>query len=427
MNVTINIKGLKVMLNNELLKEVRDKFDHIDYCPYQGKRIFFENAGGALTLKKVTERSQEYAAIPDNQGRDNPASHALVETINKSKENIKAFFGTNRGEVFVGESGTELLFRLISTAILGVEKGSDVVGSTLEHPASVSACKRWSEIAGCNYISVPHDNETGCVTADDYKKYVTENTKVATILHTSPVTGISVDIKSVAKVIREKSPQCFIIVDGIQHAAHGALDIDGYNIDGYVISPYKVFSRHGYGIAWVSPRLSTLPHNRLIGSPENQWELGTRDTGSYATFTEVVNYFDWLGGHFSNSADLRERLVAAGKAVSNHEKDITDAMINGVGGEKGLKYLNRVTIIGGSENDGRKGLVSIVVEGMDSADVVKKLQEKGIRTHVRKDDHYSGNILIPLGYKSCIRISMCHYNSIGEVVEFLQAMNSILR
>ena len=414
------------MINNELMTNVRTKFDLIDECPYQGKRVFFENAGGALTLKSVTAKSKQMAAIPDNQGRDNPASIELSNIIDQAKSDIHTFFGAADGTVFVGESGTELLFRLISTAIVGVPKGCDVVGSTLEHPASRSACERWAGVAGANYIQVIHNNETGSVTADDYRPIVTENTKVATILHTSPVTGISVDVKSITKVIREKSPDCFIIVDGIQHAAHGALNIDHYDIDGYVISPYKVFSRHGYGIAWVSPLLSVVPHNQVIGSAEDHWELGTRDTGSYATFSEVVDYFSWLGGHYSNSADLRERLVAAGKAITQHEKDLTDLMIFGSDKLAGLADMDNVTVIGGNDNPDRKGLVSLWVDGIDSVDVVSALSEKGIRVHVRKNDHYSGNILIPLNQKNCVRVSLCHYNSAAEVEKFLNAMKVIV-
>ncbi|MDG1995638.1 MAG: aminotransferase class V-fold PLP-dependent enzyme, partial [Emcibacteraceae bacterium] len=351
----------------------------------------------------------------------------LQNIINQSKENAHAFLGAKEGTVFVGESGTELLFRLISTAIIGAAKGFDVVGSTVEHPASVSACTRWSGIADANYIKVPHSNVTGSVTAEDYRAHLTENTKVATILHTSPVTGVAMDVKSIAKAIREVAPDCFIIVDGIQQAAHGALDIDDYDVDGYVISPYKVFSRHGYGIAWVSPRLAKLPHNQVLGSAEDQWELGTRDTAAYATFSEVVNYFSWLGGHFSNSANLRERLVAGGKAVMQHEKDITDLMINGTDHVKGLRHYDGLKIIGGNENSARKGLVSFYVDGMASIDIVSALRENNIRVHVRKNDHFSGNILVPLNQDSCIRVSMCHYNTTAEVETFLKVMKAILK
>ena len=80
----------------------------------------------------------------------------------------------------------------------------------------------------------------------------------------------------------------------------------------------------------------------------------------------------------------------------------------------GLAEMDRVEIIGGFDNPAREGLVSLVVTGMSSADVLKRLNEQGI-THLRKADHYSGNILDPLGLDGCVRVSMCHYNSEHEL------------
>ncbi len=413
-------------IDDRLMGEIRNRFAHVDHCPIEGPRVFFENAGGALTLKSVLEPSARHAAIPDNQGRDNKASQELMAIINKAKEDAHVFFNAGSGQVFVGESGTELLFRLISAAVLGVEKGGNVVGSTLEHPASVSAAKRWAEIAGKEYIAVPHNDETGTVTAKDYAPLVNADTRVATIIHTSPVTGMSVDVQAIAKTIRAASPDCLIIVDGIQHAAHGGIDIDACNIDGYVISPYKVFSRHGYGMAWISKRLEVLPHNSLIGAPETQWELGTRDTGAYATFSAVVDYFDWLGTQFTDSADRRQRIEAAGRAMHDQEKLLSDAMLYGDGNLKGLAEMDEVQVIGGIDNPQREGLVSLVIKGQDAVETVALLKSHGIRVHARKNDHYSGNVLNPLGLTSCVRVSMCHYNTRQEVTQFLGAMQSIL-
>ncbi|SLN63323.1 putative cysteine desulfurase [Falsiruegeria litorea R37] len=413
----------------ELLTDIRDRFAQIDHCPQQGERIFFENAGGALTLNSVVDTSQAYAAIPDNQGRDNPGSHELVRVITKAKEDMAVFMNAPGGQFFVGESGTELLFRLIMNACLGTGAGQ-VLGTTLEHPATRSACDRWARVAGQSHVLVAHDDDTGTVTADAYAAKVTPDTKVATIVHTSPVTGMGVDVESVVKAIRAVAPECFIIVDGIQHAAHGRIDLTAYDVDGYVISPYKVFSRHGYGVAWISDRLTHLPHNSLIDGPEDNWEMGTRDTGSYATMSNVVSYFEWLGEQVSDAAtsnpkDRRAKFVAAGEAIHAQEKALTDAMIHGTGNLAGLKDMGKVQIIGGIDNPAREGLVSLTVKGVPSVDVVKMLNEQGIRTHLRKADHYSGNILTPLGLDGCVRVSMCHYNSEHEVAQFLAAMKSI--
>ncbi|PSM16393.1 aminotransferase class V-fold PLP-dependent enzyme [Nitratireductor sp. StC3] len=408
-----------------LIDAVRDRFAHVDDCPFQGPRIFFENAGGALTLKSVVQTSAKFAAIPDNQGRDNPASHALVDIIARAKSDLAVFMNASKGQFFVGESGTELLFRMIRTACVNAARGSTVIGSSIEHPASRSAARRWAEIAGLTYVNVPHDNRTGAVTADDYRRRVTPDTAVATILHASPVTGIGMDVAAIARAVRDVAPDCMIIVDGIQHAAHGLLDIDGYGVDGYAISPYKVFSRHGYGVAWISERLSALPHDMLQNGPATGWELGTRDTGAYAATSDVVAYFDWLGGELCQSSDRRARIEAAGTAIKAYEKHLTDIMINGTGNLPGLAAMDHVTILAGPDNPDREGLVSIVVADMASSDVVTRLNEQGIRTHTRKADHYSGNVLEPLGLGDCVRISLCHYNTEREVTQLLGALQDI--
>jgi cysteine desulfurase/selenocysteine lyase len=409
-----------------LIDEIRARFAHVESCPFQGPRVFFENAGGALTLKSVVETSGFYAAIPDNQGRDNVASAELMRVITKAKDDMAVLFNAPTGQFFVGESGTELLFRMIRTACVGTPAGGQVLGSTLEHPASRSAAVRWAEIAGKAYVCVPHNDETGSVSADDYGPFVTPDTRVATILHTSPVTGMAVDVAAVAAVIRGVAPECIIIVDGIQHAAHGRLDIAAYGVDGYAVSPYKVFSRHGYGVAWVSDRLGNMDHDKLIDGPAANWEFGTRDTGSYATFSDVVDYFAWLGGEVSDATDRRARIEAAGAAIYAHEKDLTDAMLHGVGNLKGLADMEGVSIIGGVDNPLREGLVSMNVAGVTASDVVTALNAQNIRTHVRKSDHYSGNILRPLGLDSCVRVSMCHYNTEHEVAQFLAAIQGIV-
>ncbi|PIE13165.1 MAG: nitrogen fixation protein NifS [Rhodobacterales bacterium] len=409
----------------DLMEKIRARFAHVKECPVQGPRVFFENAGGALTLNSVVETSVKYAAIPDNQGRDNPASHALGRVIARAKSDMAVMMNAPSGQFFLGESGTELLFRLISAACLARPERGKVLGSTLEHPASRSAAARWARVARQVHVLVTHDNDTGTVTVEDYAPEISPDLAVATILHTSPVTGMAVDVAAIAARIRAVAPDCLIIVDGIQHAAHGQIDIASYGVDGYVISPYKMFSRHGYGLAWISDRLAGLPHNMLIGGPEENWEMGTRDTGAYAALSDVAAYLEWLGGEVSDDADTRARITAAGAAIHDHEAALTAAMIHGTGNLPGLVDMPGVTILGGVDNPAREGLVSLTVAGVDPADVVARLNEQGIRTHLRKADHYSSNILDPLGLSGCVRVSLCHYNSLKEVARFLSLMQEI--
>ena len=406
-----------------LLAEIRKKFAFVEECPFVGERIFFENAGGALTLKSVVETSSKFAAIPDNQGRENAASKALMEIIQKAKSDAAELFGATSGQFFVGESGTELLFRLVRNAATSAKMGGTIVGSSFEHPATRSAAKYWASQTNREYVNVQHNDQNGHVTAELYSKIVSSDTRVVTILHASPVTGISVDLEAISKAVHSISPEALIIVDGVQYAAHGGITIDQYNIDGYAISPYKMYSRHGYGLAWVSDRLTKMNHEQLFDGPSENWELGTRDTGSYATISNVVQYLEWLGEKIENTESRSVKLYNAAKAIAAQETALTDLMINGEDNIKGLKDLSGVEIIGGLKNPNRSGLVSFRINGTSSHLLVDFLNDKGIRTHVRKADHYSGNILDPLGWEDCVRVSVCHYNSSQEIKSLLLALN----
>ncbi|MEM9464606.1 MAG: aminotransferase class V-fold PLP-dependent enzyme [Actinomycetota bacterium] len=409
----------------DLLAAIRNRFHHTDVCPVQGPRVFFENAGGSLTLKAAVERTAELMAFPDNQGRANPASRYLMDVIAQGRADMKLALGASTGSVFVGETGTELLGRLIRNAVLASE-GSVVIGSNLEHPATYSACRRWAEVAEMRYEQVGFDVDTTVVSVDQYRPALTPDLAVATIIHASPVTGMHVNVAAIAAEIRTVAPDCFIIVDGIQHAAHGRVDIDDYDVDGYVVSGYKFFSRHNFGVAWVSDRLATAPHDQLDGAPADVWELGTRDASAYAAFSEVVRYLEWLGGEVGDpEVPARARLEAAAAAIGDQEQDLVDAMMWGTGGLPGLGQLDNVTVIGPTTSEHRSGMVSFLIDGHDSLDVVDQLNADGVRTHARKRDYYSATVLEPLGIENCVRASASHYNTRAEVEQMLATVNRL--
>jgi len=171
--------------------------------------------------------------------------------------------------------------------------------------------------------------------------------------------------------------------------------------------------------------MSTLRHEKLDGTADNFWELGTRDTGAFATFSAVVEYLDWLGSQVSDASEPRARLEAAGRAMAKQEAHLVDVAINGSDGRKGIRELPGAFIVGGADNPDREGLVSYAFDHIPSVDVVAALNDKGIRTHLRKADYFSGSVLEPLNLDSCIRTSFCHYNSKEEILALLDALAEI--
>ena len=89
------------MFEESLQQQIRDRFMYVDHCPYQGPRIFFENAGGALTLKSVVEVNTELAGIPDNQGRVVAAYHNIGGGLFiRPQEHLAPGTGNKKSTVF---------------------------------------------------------------------------------------------------------------------------------------------------------------------------------------------------------------------------------------------------------------------------------------------------------------------------------------
>ena len=115
----------------------------------------------------------------------------------------------------------------------------------------------------------------------------------------------------------------------------------------------------------------------------------------------------------------------AGRAIQAYETDLNDAMINGADNLPGLRDMEHLTILAGEDNPAREGLVLVVIKGGPSVEVVTLLNAQGFPTPIRKADHYSGTVLSPLGLTDCIRLSLCHCNTIGEVAQLPKAIGSL--
>lgn len=414
----------------DLMRQIRERFHHTDFCPIEkAPRVFFENGGGSLKLKEALAANADVEALPDQEGRQNVASHYLTDVLNAGREDLHLLFGSaalggDRGQVISGETGTRLLYRIIRSIALAAPPGP-VISCTLEHPASLDAAKQWAANTEREWIEVPFDPQTGTVSAEHYAAAVTPDTRLATIIHTSMLTGFVVDLAAVSAAIRDVAPECYIVVDGIQHAPHGTMDVANYGADAYVFSPYKAFSRLSLGFAWINDRIHAVPHEHMLGKDNADWELGSRDPAFYAAQTKVVDYFCWLGGHYTNDTDRNAAMRAGTAAMERHEAALIDLLINGDDKTPGLKSFDDVKVIGPQTLEGREGIVSFNLDGMSSPDLVQEFAKRGIRVHARISDGYSGHILGALGLEDCLRVSMCHYNSPDEVRQFLGALKEI--
>ncbi len=415
-------------IDDALMAQIRDRFFHVESDPISGPRIFLESGGGSLLLKAAIERSAEIAAYPDSPSRRNATAGHIAKMMKQATRHLHLFFGAEGGQILYGATGTEILFRWARTGLENAAQGS-VLSSSLEHSASHDAAFCWAKAFGHEHVDIPLNADTGVVTPQDYADAIRPDTRLATVIHTSHVTGKRVDLGGISAAIRAVAPDCLIICDGIQHAPHGPIFAERDGVDAYVFAPYKAFARRGGAFGWMSERLATMPHNdQMVGKPANNWTLGSPDPSLYAAASAVHEYLCWLGAHFTDSQDERDRIVAAMDAATAHEGSLIDRLINGSGDLAGLAAYNSVTLIGDPELAAREGAVCFAVNGRKSTEIIDAFDARGIRIHHRGSDAASSSrfVLNAVHLDDCVRVSFCHYTTHAEIEAVLKALPEVI-
>ncbi len=413
------------LFDDALMNAIRDRFACVESDPHCGKRTYFENAGGALKLRSVVEVVSELTALPDNAGRDNPASKETDALITSGIEDVRTFLGARSGTIALGESTTSNVFRMLGSIIHYVP-GDNVVTTTLDHPATFDATRILAERFRKQWRVAELCRETGIVKPEAILEQIDTNTVVLALIHSSNILGTTNDVKTIIAEARKLKPDLYVLVDGAQRAPHRLVNVEELGCDVYLVSSYKTFSKVGASVVCLSQRASKLPHDRLLGKPDTCWELGTRESASYAAWSKVVDYLCWLGSQFVGSNDRREQIISAMNAVAQHERALTWRMLRGDGGPDGLVDIPGLTVYGEIDDLTVKDPVAIFnVEGMSSAEVVSYLGKKGIVVHSRRSDAYSRHTLRALGIEECVRVSLCHYNTSDEVDQFIGALQRV--
>ena len=59
-----------LLFDEKLQKELKEKFYYADEDPEYGARLFFENSGGSLRLKKCVEAKEETEKLEKSREKD---------------------------------------------------------------------------------------------------------------------------------------------------------------------------------------------------------------------------------------------------------------------------------------------------------------------------------------------------------------------
>ncbi|RAS75622.1 aminotransferase class V-fold PLP-dependent enzyme [Priestia endophytica] len=409
-----------ILFTESQLKEIRAQFYFIEKDPFQGERLFFDNAGGSFRLKRCVEKFAEIDAIPNCPERVHEMSLYLQKVREQGISDIKRLFNAEGGSVLPTLTASQAMFEMVRSIAENIP-GTNMVTTVLEHPSAFDPVEEYARRLGKELRVAKSNPITGGVDTDEILSLIDENTCLLSMMYASNITGAIYDVEEIVKRAREIKPDLYIIIDAVQHVPHGIVDLQKTPVDGINFAPYKFFGCRGSGFAYLSERASALPHHKLIAKDEVVWELGSPTPGHFAVVSEIINYVCWLGEQTTQSTNRRELLVSGMNSIKLHERALMHRMLAGSDEAKGLRELDGVNVYLDYEDlTKRDFIIAMSFDNLNCTQAIQEYEKRGVIVYDRlTTSPYSKRMLESFDLKEVIRVSPLHCHTKEEIDKFL--------
>ncbi len=188
------------------------------------KKIYLDNAATSLVDSSVLDVATKFAdMLRDTNLSTSDVTRVQRASLVNARISVADFLGCDREEIALVQCTSHALGILVDR--LPLRKEDNVLICDLEYQASTVCWKRRQDEVGFEIRQVKTSG--GVVTADDFRRYIDNNTKVILLAAVQEINGFRADVKEIGKLAKEYG--CYYIVDGIQEA--GALKVNVRDID----------------------------------------------------------------------------------------------------------------------------------------------------------------------------------------------------
>lgn len=398
------------LFTDKELTDIRAKFHYVDRDIDGSHRLFFDNAGGSVRLKAAEDKFREIDEIPDCSEHSNKTA-LFLDSIEKKgiSDLMEVVFNANSGALYPSYTASQIMME-VCRVFAENAKGTNVVTTTLEHPSSFDGMQYYAGVYGREFRVAPVNKESGGVDAQSIIDLIDENTAILSCMYASNISGYIYDIETIFKAAREKNPDIFIICDSVQHAPHAALDPEKYGIDAMNFAPYKFFGVRGFGVAYLSDRVASFMHHRLLGKEANDWSIGSPAPAHYAAISEIVSYVEDLGSKDESAkadSSRRELFELGMKRIAEHERALLDLALNGTDNCKGLRSMKGLKVqMDGAPLKQRDFIIGVEFDNVPCEQAVLEYEKRGIISFERSaTSMYSKRMVEAFDSKGVVRLS----------------------
>ncbi len=259
------------------------------------------------------------------------------------------------------------------------------------------------------------DSDDPCLSIEALKQLLTPKTRIVACNHVSNVVGSIHPIREVARVVHNV-PDCMLMVDGVACVPHRPVDVKAIDVDFYCLSWYKVFGPH-LGTLYASRRaqdryMTSINHFfHPSGSLDGKLALGMPSFEMQSMCGAIARYLPDVVGW---------------EAVVQQETVLTKIVLDHLLSKPALyRVFGRRT----SDPEQRVSIITFEVRGHQSGDVVSRINA---RNHVRVvageclAPRPTRDVLKPESSDGLIRISIVHYNTVGETKTLCRELDTVV-
>lgn len=396
---------------------IRKDFPVLGTKAYGKPLIYFDNGATSQKPQVVIDKLVDYYS--NYNANVHRGVHYLSQKASMEYDDVRVIVqkfinaASEREIVFV--RGTTEGINLVASTFgrQNIKAGDEIIVTAMEHHSNIVPWQMLCEEKGA-FLKVIPMNDKGELLMEEYKKLLSEKTKLVSVVHTSNSLGTINPVKEIIKLAHEKNIP--VLIDAAQGVVHAAIDVQDLDCEFLVFSGHKVFSPTGTGVLYGKAEfLEAMPPyqggGEMISSVSFEkttyseipfkFEAGTPNIADVIGMGAGLNYF--------NSLDL----------VGAHQHE--NALLKYA--EEKLAAIEGVRLIGTAKE--KASLISFVIDGLNALDVGMFLDTMGIA--VRTGQHCTAPVMTQFCIPGTIRASFLFYNTFAEIDSLVEGVKKSIK